>query len=271
MAKQRFGINDAYRGAVGTVIGYEWRGQWCLRSRPRRVRNPRTEKQQLNRLLFKQMVQLAGVLKTVLRVGMHRSSLSLHMTECNLFVKNNKECFSLDGEGHMAVDWENVVVSDGPLAAPEFTGAETLGDTVEFRFGGEGDGDDDVHVVAYCPEEQATVESAATARRTGMVRIALPEAWHGKEVHLWGFATDYRGEASVSVYLGLLTAEEEKRTSAPHTKQSQSPLSKNYDKDDIPCWRMLLGHTALSETNQRCPRDTDRLRQRQLRGAQPLG
>ena len=28
MAKQRFGINDAYRGSVGTVIGYEWRGKW---------------------------------------------------------------------------------------------------------------------------------------------------------------------------------------------------------------------------------------------------
>lgn len=40
MAKQRFGINDAYRGSVGTVIGYQWRGQWCLRAKPRFVKNP---------------------------------------------------------------------------------------------------------------------------------------------------------------------------------------------------------------------------------------
>ena len=42
MAKQRNGINDAFRGSVGTVIGYEWRGQWCMRARPRYVHNPRT-------------------------------------------------------------------------------------------------------------------------------------------------------------------------------------------------------------------------------------
>ena len=208
MAKQRFGINDAYRGAVGTVIGYEWRGRWCLRSRPRHVRNPRTEKQQLNRLLFKQMVQLAGVMKGVLRVGMHRSSLALHMTECNLFVKSNKECFSLDSEGRMAVDWENVVVSDGPLAAPEFTGAQASGDTVEFRFGGEGDGDDEVYVYAYCPEMGEGVLAAAAWRRTGTVRLTLPEEWQDKAVHFYGFAVDYEGVASDTAYIGEMLPEE---------------------------------------------------------------
>ncbi len=63
MAKQRFGVNDAYRGTVGTVIGYEWRGRWCLRARPLHVRNPRTAKQQSNRQLFKQMVDLASHMK----------------------------------------------------------------------------------------------------------------------------------------------------------------------------------------------------------------
>ena len=51
MAKQHYGINGGYRGAVGTVIGYEWNGRWCLRSRPRRVHNPRTERQQQLRQL----------------------------------------------------------------------------------------------------------------------------------------------------------------------------------------------------------------------------
>ena len=101
MAKQRFGINDAYRGTVGTVIGYEWRGKWCLRSRPLRVRNPRTAKQQSNRLLFKQMVDLASHMKMALRKGLRGVSLGMHITECNLFVKRNKECFSLDAEGQL--------------------------------------------------------------------------------------------------------------------------------------------------------------------------
>ena len=49
MAKQRYGINDGYRGTVGTVIGYLWRGKWCLRARPRYVNHPRTERQRAAR------------------------------------------------------------------------------------------------------------------------------------------------------------------------------------------------------------------------------
>ena len=122
MAKQRFGVNDAYRGTVGTVIGYEWRGKWCLRARPLHVRNPRTAKQQSNRQLFKQMVDLASHMKFALRKGLRGVSLGMHVTECNLFVKRNKECFSLDAEGRMVVDWERLIVSEGEVAAPGFTG-----------------------------------------------------------------------------------------------------------------------------------------------------
>ena len=122
MAKQRFGVNDAYRGTVGTVIGYEWRGRWCLRARPLHVRNPRTAKQQSNRQLFKQMVDLASHMKFALRKGLRGVSLGMHVTECNLFVKRNKECFSLDAEGRVVVAWERLIVSEGEVAAPGFTG-----------------------------------------------------------------------------------------------------------------------------------------------------
>ena len=126
MAKQRFGVNDAYRGTVGTVIGYEWRGKWCLRARPLHVRNPRTAKQQSNRQLFKQMVDLASHMKFALRKGLRGVSLGMHVTECNLFVKRNKECFSLDAEGRMVVDWERLIVSEGEVAAPGFTGTAIM-------------------------------------------------------------------------------------------------------------------------------------------------
>ena len=126
MAKQRFGVNDAYRGTVGTVIGYEWRGKWCLRARPLHVRNPRTAKQQSNRQLFKQMVDLASHMKFALRKGLRGVSLGMHVTECNLFVKRNKECFSLDAEGLMVVDWERLIVSEGEVAAPGFTGTAIM-------------------------------------------------------------------------------------------------------------------------------------------------
>ena len=359
MAKQRFGINDAYRGTVGTVIGYEWRGKWCLRARPLRVHNPRTEKQQSNRMVFKQAVALAGTMKLALRKGLHNVSMGLHITECNLFVKRNKGCFSLDESGRMPagsrrskgeeqgqrmlVDWERLIISEGSVAAPEFgvpdfpthssvsrqaaasspnlgeqpdsnsadgggggsssspklgegdrraavveecvrnenlsrsvsgfsthssvspgraasspnfaplrsqvvspsepgrgeqpvssiagsnggswSSSPKLGEgdrrvavveecvrneryiTFPFAPCGEGEkacGDDEVYVYAYCPEAAEGVLSAPAWRRGGSVRMTLPERWQGKEVHFYGFAVDLDGEASETVYIGVM-------------------------------------------------------------------
>lgn len=228
MAKQRFGINDGYRGSVGTVIGYMWRGKWCLRSRPRMVRNPRTAKQQSNRLLFKQMVSLAGGMKMALRKGLHVLSMEQHITECNYFIKYNKECFSLiplspsdsspdpgEQQPMLAVDWENLMVSDGPLAAPMFSSP--------LREGGQGgaivipfapcaederaSGGDEVYLYAYCPEAGEGRLSTPAYRRNKQVSITLPETWQGHEVHLYGFAVDFKGTASPTTYIGVLVNE----------------------------------------------------------------
>ena len=263
MAKQRFGVNDAYRGTVGTVIGYEWRGKWCLRARPLHVRNPRTAKQQSNRQLFKQMVDLASHMKFALRKGLRGVSLGMHVTECNLFVKRNKECFSLDAEGRVVVDWERLIVSEGEVAVPGFTGtalmdtplsqpqaaasSPNLGEQLNGKQSilgeqldiagrylgsspklGEGDrrgavvegcveipfewdggsGDDEVYVYAYCPEVKEGVLSASAWRRSGCVQLTLPERWQGKTVHFYGFAVDFEGNASGTVYIGQLQPEE---------------------------------------------------------------
>ena len=125
MAKQRNGINDAFRGSVGTVIGYEWRGQWCMRARPRYVHNPRTAAQQDNRLLFKRVVELTSQLRGVLRRGMRAQSLAMHITEANLFTKSNKGLFRLDAEGRLETEWAQVLVADGPVVPVADPAVET--------------------------------------------------------------------------------------------------------------------------------------------------
>ena len=213
MAKQRFGINDGYRGSVGTVIGYMWRGKWCLRSRPRSVRNPRTERQQMNRELFRQMVLLASAFKTAVRKGMHHNALEAHMTECNLFVKENKQCFALGADGRLTAVWADVVVSQGEVAAVGFREpvveegnrlTVSFSPTLDER---RGLGDDEVYLWAFCPEAGKGVLSGAASRRNGSVSIALPDRWQGKEVQLYGFVTDYKGCASETVYIGALEPE----------------------------------------------------------------
>lgn len=230
MAKQRFGINDAYRGTVGTVIGYEWRGKWCLRSRPRFVRNPRTEKQQHNRQLFKQVVDLTSRLKSVLRVGMRAQSLGMHITEANLFTKSNKGLFWLDDEGRLQADWEQVAVSDGPVvpvadaavvgsagtlpatASSSMSAGSRCSVSVTFRPCAEEErasGDDEVYLAAFCVERGEAAMSSSVWRRSRSVSLTLPECWEGNTVELWLFALDYQGRASRAVYVGELVAGEE--------------------------------------------------------------
>ena len=129
MAKQRFGINDGYRGTVGTVIGYQWRGKWCLRSRPRQVRNPRTPKQMAARGLFSLVSQLASRMSFALRTGMRSEAMKVHRTECNHFMSLNAPCFALV-DNELQVDYENLLVAVGPVAPVGFaTPVVPTGDT----------------------------------------------------------------------------------------------------------------------------------------------
>ena len=119
MGKQIGGINGPYQGKVGTVVGYQWRGQWVVRALPREFHDAKTEKQLEQRTLFKATVAFAGRLKDILRLGFAKSAAKVHKTECNYFLMVNKGCFIMDGEA-LAVDYENLRVSEGPVAPVAF-------------------------------------------------------------------------------------------------------------------------------------------------------
>ena len=222
MAKQNYGILDGYRGTVGPVIGYQWRGRWCLRARPRRVHNPRTEAQQEHRMLFRDMVKLAGHLKQALRTGLRMASLAEKMTECNLFVKMNKEHFTPQG-----VDYRALEISRGPVAPVAFVEAEVGEDNV-LRVTFEknplhmrANGDDEIYVYAFCPAEQRGVLSAPVYRRSKSLSLSLPDEWSGQEVHFYGFVVDYQQQASETVYIECQQPSlynETQHTASPHVR-----------------------------------------------------
>ena len=82
MAKQQNGYLGGYSGRLGPVVGYLWRGKWCLRAKPGKVRNPRTDRQQSHRHLFKAMVQFASRQSQVLSKTWSSSGTKLAETAC---------------------------------------------------------------------------------------------------------------------------------------------------------------------------------------------
>ncbi len=211
MAKQHYGINDGYRGTVGTVIGYQWRGKWCLRSRPRFVRNPRTPKQMAARGIFSSASRLASRMHSVLRLGMRGEAMKMQRTECNHFMSLNAPCFSLV-DSQLQVDYENLLVAVGPVAPVGFGTPTSDASLITIPFERNplhlsSSSDDEVYLYAWCPELQQGILSIPAYRRQRQVTISLPDNWVGLEVHLYGFVTDYAGRASDSTYIGYLFAD----------------------------------------------------------------
>lgn len=236
MAKQSYGILDGYRGTVGPVIGYQWRGRWCLRARPRFVSNPRTEKQQAHRMLFRDMVQTAGHLTGALRYGLRQASLEQGMTEGNLFVKMNKHCFTPQG-----VDYENLALSAGPVAPVAFDAATVDAQGVlQVTFEKNplhmrADAGDMVRLALYCPDLKRLVVSAAVQRRAKRLAVALPDDWAGHAFHLWGFVQDYQQRASECQYIPLAANGE--------GQEKQSTEHNDYEKDN----NISFGRAAMPD------------------------
>lgn len=213
MATISTGYLGGFSGSLGPVVGYQWRGRWCLRAKPQLVKNPRTEEQQRHRMMFREEVRLAARMNWVLRETLEELSLAEGLTPCNYFVKDNQRCFGFDGE-RLTVDWSRLALSHGPVApvafdVPEVTEGTVL--TIDFEknplhvSAGQYD---KVYLYVFCPEVEQGFLSAPVYRRAQRLSVALPEVMAGREVQLWGLVQDGAGRWSETIYIGYGPLEE---------------------------------------------------------------
>ena len=207
MAKQDIRTTGGVRGPVGNLIGYNWRGKWCWRTKPAHVANPCTDRQVNCRDKFGEEVRLAGYMNNVLRDTLDVASLGEEMTAGNYFVHINQGAFDWQNE-ELVVDYEALQISAGPVAPVEFTEVEvseqqvltvrfTRGDTQRWN-----SSEDRVSVYLYCPELKSGIAPVAVTRRSKMLQTLLPDYMMGKVVHLYGYVTDFKRNSSETVYLG---------------------------------------------------------------------
>ncbi len=93
MAKLEQGILGPFRGKVGTVVGYLWKGRHVARAYRREINYPNTEMQQAEREWFVGMVRFAATARQALLLGLRERAARDVMTEGNAFVRMNKGCF----------------------------------------------------------------------------------------------------------------------------------------------------------------------------------
>ncbi len=255
MGKTDFGFMAGFSGRLGNLIGYRWRGRMCVRTMPSHYRDARTPEQLQQRALFKAVVRFAAKAQQVLKKGMNAVSLDAQMTESNYFMRVNKRCFALAAgtqsprlrddeavstglageetvnQGELIVDYENLLLADGPVAPVAFGEPQMLDETtlsVDFEknpLHRAVKWEDLVYLVAYCPELGDFDISAPVYRRSNRLTMSLNPYWVGREVHLWGFVVDGKGRASQSQYLGggILVSEEPDSQSS--NQQNDEPVA----------------------------------------------
>ena len=207
MAKIEGNTIGGFRGKLGNLVGYSWKGVWCVRSRPARVHNPRTEAQQAHRTMFAEEVRLAGRMSWALNVGLATVADEMHMTPQNVFVKANQQAFSMI-DRTMQVDWSLLVVSAGPVAPvlcdmPVVTADNVL--TISFEKNPlhmRADAYDQVYAYAYSPELGRGFLAAPVYRRDCRIATVLPDDMADMELQVYCFVVDRQGRASDTCYSG---------------------------------------------------------------------
>ena len=207
MAKQTNGLLGGYAGKIGPVVGYLWKGKWCVRTIPQQVRNPRTEAQMEHRTIFAEGVRLAGKMRWAVNIGFKALSDAMGMTPQNLFVSANQQAFSMV-DGRFEVDYARLSVADGPVApvAIEEWNVDA-GNVLTVSFEKNPlrlscSAHDNVYVWVWCPEAGEGYLTNPVYRRMKGLSTLLPDFFEGKEVHVYAFVQDDRGSCSATAYGG---------------------------------------------------------------------
>ena len=203
MAKITEGILGGFSGRLGPVVGYRWNGRWCMRSRPVEVRNPRTAAQQAHRMLFRDEVRLAARMAWPVRQALRCAARDCGMTADNLFVRMNQPAFA-QVDGVLQVDWQQLRLSTGPMAPVAPTeGRVDEGNVLTVSFERNplrmrARSDDQVWLYVYCPELEAGTLASAVLRRSGRVRLLLPDGFAERTLWVYAYASDGQGHYSES-------------------------------------------------------------------------
>ena len=209
MAKLEQGILGPFRGKVGTVVGYLWRGKPVVRAYRKEINYPDTEMQQAEREWFVGMVRFAATARQALLLGLRERAAREQMTEGNVFVRMNKGCFGRDAARRVrtGVDYERIRIAEGAAAPVRFTTASVDENNVlhvDFeRNSGmmRAKASDRVYVYVYNEDTREGLLSHPAERRRGQLEMQLPYGWNVLNIRMWGFVVDSEGRASRSAFI----------------------------------------------------------------------
>lgn len=216
MAKSNWGITSGFKGKLGNVVGYNWKGTNLLR-KLQDGENPRTEAQQLHRAKFALVGKAGSALYDAAFEGFRHEASTRKSTRYSEFVRENLHAVIGNSVEVLQLDYSRISLSKGRVLPATFGTPTVSGNTITVSVSSSSyesrrvSQRDRVYLCAFCPEEDFAVCKCAGERADESVDITIPEEFAGKAVHLYAFligaASGNEGQASPTVYLGELNAE----------------------------------------------------------------
>lgn len=205
------GINGAYSGKVGSVVGSNWRNVDYVRSRPKPSNKPASPDQLAQRARFALAVGFLSPIKDLLNLG-YSDKLSGKQTGYNKALQQFISNAIVGDYPNYTLDYSSIAIARGSLAnlmgvqwqetAPrELT---LTWDNQVNRFNAFVD--DSVILLMYNVEKTFFSILESGVRDDGQLELTLPEVYAGDTVVGWVFTGHRDGvKTSSSHFLGELT------------------------------------------------------------------
>ncbi len=211
MSKNAKGVLGQQVGKVGPVVARKFRSLDVYSAYQPKVKNPRTSKQQLNRLRFATISRIAHGFGCAVRLGFGAAVSGTKESMRNRFTKINIPFVTADGPDSADVDYTAFVVAQGGLCPVHFN--SPMFDTpnsVEVQFDEmnanacQKTANDKVYVVVYSPDANLAVVGEGVERSAKSVKVQVPSNWNGTKVQVYGFV---RNDGEANLEFGIAAGE----------------------------------------------------------------
>ena len=208
MATIKQGINGAFKGKIGSVIGYQIDGQNIVRMVGKRTK-PFTPRELLNQAKIRTASKFLKPIKPYIQFGFARAALThsrigaFQLAQSYIY----KQAIELDTEDAPYINPEKVLISSGDLFPPQQLSVSREGNrlTFQWEFSG-GEAADRLMVLLYDGIQHAFF------LEVGAERGALQDTWDvaalahiDSPMHVYAaFRDTISGSVSSSVYCGAI-------------------------------------------------------------------
>lgn len=178
--------NNIIEGNLDNLIFVKRGNQTYIRTRPRKVRNPKTEEQEQHRKLFKALTVVLKEFRPLLKVSFGSYSVN------NTIGFNQAMHYNLGGNARLSpadrvvIDYGKLVLGDGAIGAPRNLQAKGKGKSLHITWDPTTTAlieQDDLALLAVynATQSKALCFTDSFLRTEGSATIAIPKQWTAKD------------------------------------------------------------------------------------------